>query len=71
MTLEERRRRLEAAGCTVEDGAVTLPDGRRLEDGEAGAMAQAERALGFDVVQEASEESFPASDAPEFGGPGI
>ena len=35
------------------------------------ACAKMEGALGLDPVDEASEESFPASDAPEAGGPGL
>jgi hypothetical protein len=35
------------------------------------ACAEMEGVLGIDPVDEASEESFPASDAPEAGGPGL
>jgi hypothetical protein len=37
----------------------------------AAAIAEAERALGLDPVDQASDQSFPASDAPKTGGPGL
>jgi len=86
LTLEQRRRRLEDKGCRVDPPAaeggvwrcgVETPDGATLagrgtsaEQAEDAALARAEIHLGIDL-DEASAESFPSSDPPALGGPGL